>query len=236
MTTATTSMSSSPIQAPPSRTPPCRRPTTRTTTPRRRIPFPTTRWKRSSADGIVSWSEADAVGLTGDVEWGDRCDTDLGTYAYPDFFAGECVVPFEGDNGGATETGVTADTITIAVYTAPRSIPSSTTSPDPINNDDTPDEVFETHAGLAEFYGSFFETYGRTVELVQYPATGTSDDEVAAIADAETIARDIQPFMVWSAPTLQAEVVRRDACGERRHVQLPRRSEPHATTTPISTP
>jgi hypothetical protein len=157
-------------------------------------------------DGIVTWTEADAAGLTGDFEWGDRCDTDLGTYAYPDFFAGECVVPWEGDNGGATETGVTADTITIAVYTAPEVDPVLDYVTRPINNDDTPAEIFGNHQGLAEFYGAYFETYGRTVELVHYEATGTSDDEVAAISDAETIARDIQPFMVWGAPTLQAQV------------------------------
>jgi len=159
-----------------------------------------------SADGIITWTEADDAGLTDEFEWGDRCDTDLGTYAYPDFFAGECVVPWEGDNGGATETGVTADTITIVVYTAPEVDPVLDYITGPINNDDSPEDVFATHVGLAEFYGAYFETYGRTVELIQYPATGTSDDEVAAIADAETIARDFQPFMVWSAPTLQGEI------------------------------
>ena len=159
-----------------------------------------------TADGVVSWTEADAAGLTGEFEWGDRCDTDLGTLAYPDFFAGECVVPWEGDNGGATETGVTADTITIVVYTAPEGDPVLDYVTGPISNDDSPEDVFATHVGLAEFYGSFFETYGRTVELIRYPATGTSDDEVAAIADAETIARDLQPFMVWSGPALQLTV------------------------------
>lgn len=159
-----------------------------------------------TADGRVSWSEADAVGLTGEFDWGDKCDAELGTYAYPDFFAGECMAPWTGDNGGATETGVTADTITIVVYSAPEVDLVLDYITGPIANDDTPDQVFETHVGLAEFYGSFFETYGRTVELVQYKATGTSDDEVAAIADAETIARDLQPFMVWGAPTLQPEV------------------------------
>ncbi len=159
-----------------------------------------------TADGIVSWTEAEAAGLTGDFEWGDRCDTDRGTYAYPDFFAGECVVPWEGDNGGATETGVTADSIRIVVYTAPEVDPVLDYVTGPINNDDTPKDVFDTHVGLAEFYGSFFETYGRTLELVQYEATGPSDDEVAAIADAETIARDLQPFMVWSGPALQLTV------------------------------
>lgn len=159
-----------------------------------------------TADGLVFWAEADAAGLTGEFDWGDRCDTDRGTYAYPSFFAGGCVVPWEGDNGGATETGVTEDTITIVVYLGPEDDPIRQLVTGTLDGDDTPDEIFATHVGLAEFYGSYFETYGRTVELVSYGGTGTSNDEVAAIADAETIARDLQPFMVWGGPALQVNV------------------------------
>ena len=154
------------------------------------------------ADGIVSFSEAVAAGIEGEIDWGERCDTELGTYAYPDFFAAECVAPWEGDNGGETYPGVTADTIRIVWYAQPDVDPVYDYITGPINNDDTSDEVFATVQGLVEFYGSFFELYGREVELIRYNATGGSDDEVAARADAETIARDIRPFMVWNAPTL----------------------------------
>jgi len=159
----------------------------------------------ANADGIVTWAEAEAAGTTADIDWTDRCDTDLGTYAFPFFFAQACVAPYEGDNGGATETGVTEDSIKIVVYLAPEVDPVLDYVTGPINNDDTPTDIFETHVGLAEFYGAYYETYGRTVELVRYDATGPSDDEVAAIADAETIARDLQPFMVWGGPALQLQ-------------------------------
>ncbi|OWY59348.1 hypothetical protein B7486_75045, partial [cyanobacterium TDX16] len=53
-----------------------------------------------------------------------------------------------------------------------------------------------------EFFESFTETYGRNVEVEMYVGTGPSDDEVAARADAVTIAQDIQPFMVWGGPQL----------------------------------
>jgi hypothetical protein len=158
------------------------------------------------ADGVLTWAEAEATGTTADVDWGDRCDTDLGTYAFPFFFAGSCVAPFEGDNGGETSPGVTGDTIKIVVYLAPEIDPVLDYVTGPINNDDTPTDIFDTHQGLVDFYGAYYETYGRTVELVRYDATGPSDDEVAAIADAETIARDLRPFMVWGGPALQLTV------------------------------
>lgn len=152
-------------------------------------------------DGIVSWSEAEAAGITDEIAWGDRCDTDLGTHAYPSFFISECFAPFEGDNGGETHQGVTQDTIKVVWYTNMDDDPVLAYILGPINNDDRGDDVFATVEGLVEFYGSYFETYGRKVELIRYDATGGLTDAVAAIADAETIARDIKPFMVWNAPT-----------------------------------
>ena len=51
-------------------------------------------------------------------------------------------------------------------------------------------------------FNTYYETYGRKVELVRYDATGTISDAVAATADAETIADDIQPFAVIGGPLL----------------------------------
>ncbi len=158
------------------------------------------------ADGVVTWEEAEAAGITADIDWGDRCDTTTGRLAYPDFFAAECVAPFSGDNGGETYPGVTADTIKIVVYLPPDADPIMDFITGPINNDDTADEIFETYQGQVEFRSSYFELYGREIELIRYDATGTSADEVAAIADAETIARDIRPFMVWGQPAIAFKV------------------------------
>ncbi|MEZ5167268.1 MAG: hypothetical protein R2695_12570 [Acidimicrobiales bacterium] len=140
-------------------------------------------------DGITTWSEAEEAGTTGEIDWGDRCDTSIGRLAYPDFFAAECVAPFTGNNGGETAPGVTADTIKVVAYLAPEVDPVLDYITGPINNDDTPTQVFETLQGQVELYSAFFELYGREIELIRYDATGPSDDEVSAIADAEAIAR-----------------------------------------------
>ena len=160
----------------------------------------------ANGDSIVTFTEASDADMVDEIDWGDRCNTELGQLAYPAFSAGECVAPWEGDNGGETYPGVTADSIKVVVYVAPEIDPVIDFVTDAIKNDDTGTDVFETHQGLVELYGSYFETYGRTVELVRYDATGVSTDEVAAIADAETIVREHRPFMVWGGPALQGVV------------------------------
>ncbi|MET0159702.1 MAG: hypothetical protein ABW279_09475, partial [Acidimicrobiales bacterium] len=58
-------------------------------------------------EGALSFSAAEEEGI--EVDWPDTCDTERGTVAIPNYFAAECYAPFEGDNGGATDTGVTED-------------------------------------------------------------------------------------------------------------------------------
>ena len=96
-------------------------------------------------EGALSFSAAEEQGI--EVDWPDTCDTERGTVAIPNYFAAECYAPFEGDNGGATDTGVTEDTITIAYYQSP---------PNPISDfilggfgiTDTNEQACETIAGL----------------------------------------------------------------------------------------
>ncbi len=64
----------------------------------------------------LSFSDAEEQGI--DVSWDERCDTERGQVAVPDYFAPECYAPFEGDNGGATATGVTAESIKVVFYLA----------------------------------------------------------------------------------------------------------------------
>src|SRR5215510_13648217 len=53
------------------------------------------------------------------VDWGPNCDTTTGKVAVPSGYAPPCVAPWKGgNNGGATAPGVTADTITVALYQA----------------------------------------------------------------------------------------------------------------------
>jgi hypothetical protein len=152
--------------------------------------------------GVVSFSDAVANGDADALEWGERCDTSTGTLALPARPAPECFLPFEGDNGGATSTGVTADAVKVVVYLPQANDPVLSFIYRQIGNDDTPDDVFATYEGFNELLGAYFETYGREVELVRYDATGSSADAVAATADAETISRDIAPFAVIGGPTL----------------------------------
>lgn len=120
----------------------------------------------------------------------------------------DCFKPFTGDNGGATATGVTADTIKVVVWLAQPEDPVLKFIYAQIGNNDTPDQTFETFEGFAEIFNTYYETYGRKVELIRYNATGPINDSTAATADAETIARDIKPFFVINGPLLTKRVRR----------------------------
>ena len=150
----------------------------------------------------LSFPQAVAQGIEGDVEWGDRCDTARGRLAVPDYFAPECMAPFTGDNGGATAPGVTADEITLVNYVGQEGDPIIAYITDAIDNDDTTQQYFDTMKGLVEYYSAFYELYGRKVNLVTYEGTGGATDEVAARADAATIAEQYAPFAVLGGPAL----------------------------------
>lgn len=153
-------------------------------------------------EGVLPFSVARARGQADEIDWGPRCDTDKGVLALPISPPPECFAPFEGDNGGATETGVTADTIRVVVYLPQENDPILSFIYRQIGNDDTPDKVFRTYQDYNTLMRTYYETYGRKVELVRYDATGNIGDEVAATTDAETIARDLQPFAVIGGPAL----------------------------------
>lgn len=70
--------------------------------------------------GAISWTQAQDEGL--DVEFPDTCDPETGRVAIPYFYAPECFADVD-DNGGATHTGVTADSITVVYYSAPEDDP-----------------------------------------------------------------------------------------------------------------
>jgi hypothetical protein len=155
-------------------------------------------------EGVLSWSDAVEQGIVDDIDWGERCDTERGRVRYPSFFAPECYAPFDGDNGGATDKGVTADSIKIVYYQTPENDPVIDYITREIQVDDTNDETLETVQGWIELYETYFETYGRNVELVRFVGTGPSEDPVAARADAVTIA-DMDPFAVLGGPLLTSD-------------------------------
>ena len=147
----------------------------------------------------VTWDEAVEAGTEGGYDWGEDCDFDTGRVKLPYVHAPPCVPVFEGDNGGDIGAGVTAEQIRLVQYDA-----SESGSLDSLLGgaglQDTPEQQWATVQEWMELYSSVAETYGREIELVRYQATGGFDDVVAAQADAERIAQDIEPFAVLGGP------------------------------------
>ncbi|MFL6205147.1 MAG: hypothetical protein ACJ739_07320 [Acidimicrobiales bacterium] len=160
----------------------------------------------TNADGDpiypFSWADGEASGLTDDLEWGDRCDTERGTVAIPDVSAAPCYLPFEGDNGGATEEGVTADTIKVVRYLAPEADPVVKYITDAVAVEDTNADQMDTQNKQFALLQTYFETYGRKVEVEYYQSQGLATDATTARADAVKIAEDLKPFLVLGGPIL----------------------------------
>lgn len=116
----------------------------------------------------LSYSQAEELGVEADIDWGDRCDTSVGLIAVIDYFAPECMAPFSGDNGGATDQGVTADEITIVHYMGPDGDPIINYITDAIAVDDTNAQEKEVVADFVEYFERYYEFYGRSINLVTY--------------------------------------------------------------------
>ena len=161
-----------------------------------------------STDGKVTYpmtfQQAKDAGLEGTIDWGARCDTKLGTLAMPWFFAQPCMVPFQGDNGGATEQGVTDKEITIAWYLPMKDDPVMAYLTAPTQDKETQEEKMATMNDFIALFEQYYETYGRHLKVVPVQASGSAIDETAARADAVHIAKDIKPFMVWGGPLTTA--------------------------------
>lgn len=152
------------------------------------------------APEVIPWA-AEAAGTTASIDWGARCDTTTGKLAMPTL-AGPCFAPFTGDNGGATSVGVTATSIKVVAYqTNPNDTMAALVSGAAPGTTDR-DANFRTQQRYIEILSTYFETYGRHVELVGFTGTGQITDPVSAAADAETIARDLEPFAVIGGPLL----------------------------------
>ena len=149
---------------------------------------------------VLSFSAAEAAGI--EVEWGERCDTTTGRLAVVDYFASECYAPFTGDNGGETEQGVTGSTVKIVFYQGPEDDFIIRYITDALSIDETNQQEADTVRGMIDYYEAYYETYGRSVELITYESSGIANDEVTARADAVRIAEEFQPFMVWGGPAL----------------------------------
>lgn len=164
--------------------------TSTTEAPKSDIPYP------------LSFSQAQTQGKVDSIDWGDRCDTETGRIAAPDFFAPECMAPFIGDNGGSTSRGVTRGNIKIVRYQAADNDPIRTYINGGARIDDTGQQQSIVLADLMGYFNDFYELYGRSVELVTYQSKGPANDEAVARADAQRIAEEIEPFAVIGGPEL----------------------------------
>lgn len=142
--------------------------------------------------------DADEAGEAGDIEWGS-CDFITGRVEVPSVYAPPCVPAHEGDNGGATSQGVTADEIEVVVYRAP---PGSDISAALSGLLDDEEVQQRTREAYIEMFEDVYETYGRTVSVKVVVGSGPGDDEAAAVADAIRIAEEEQPFAVINGPGL----------------------------------
>jgi hypothetical protein len=154
----------------------------------------------------LSFSQAQELGIDADIDWGERCDTTTGRLAVPDYFAPECVAPWpdDADNGGSTDTGVTGDSITIVYYEGQEGDPIISYVTDAIAVADTNEQQFEMMANIIDYYETYFETYGRSINLVTYEGTGDATNVEAARADAIRIVEEYQPFVVFGGPALNS--------------------------------
>ncbi|WCO65297.1 ABC transporter substrate-binding protein [Iamia majanohamensis] len=150
-------------------------------------------------EGAISWTMAEEDDL--DVTFPDTCDPETGKVAIPFFFTQECFADVD-DNGGATSNGVTADSIKVVVYVAPEDDPVLDYVTSAIANDDTNQDVKDTYQGYVDLFNEYYQTYGRTVEVEFLDGSGTSDDEVAARADAVKAADEMGAFAVFGGPVL----------------------------------
>jgi hypothetical protein len=148
----------------------------------------------------LSFSQAQEQGI--EVAWDERCDTETGNLAIQWFFAPECWAPFEGDNGGDTTRGVTADTIKVVQYFGPDDDPIINYLSDAVAVTDTNAQSEQTARDMLGMFEQFYEFYDRTIELEVYVSTGLANDEVTARADAVRIAEDFEPFVVLGGPAL----------------------------------
>lgn len=153
----------------------------------------------ANPDLPLYFSEASDVNEVDQHEWGDGCDLVTGRVRLPSVYAPPCVPVHEGDNGGETSPGVTADTVKIVVY---QSMPGGDITAALQGLLDEEDVQQRTRQAYVEMLADVFETYGRTIELEVLVGSGAADDDAAAVADAIKVAEEIKPFAVLGGPPL----------------------------------
>lgn len=102
-----------------------------------------------------------------------------------------------GDNGGSTYQGVTATQIKVVRY-IPLSDPATDAVAQGLGAYDPPQDIDRISEVLRRYFNTHFETYGREVVFERVAASGPSDNDQTARADAAKIADEIKAFAVFS--------------------------------------
>lgn len=175
--------------------------------------------------GPMTPAKAELLGE--DVDFGPTCDVEAGRIMLPTVLAAPCVEPFEGDNGGATSPGVTAEEVKIVYYQAdPALDPLGAALISGAGADVDPDSANQAVQDYVALYNQVFETYGREVVVERFTGSGAGDDAEAARNDAIAIA-EREPFAViggpfQSSPVFSAELASRGiVCGPNCALAIP---------------
>lgn len=138
------------------------------------------------------------------------CDTAVGRLKMPTasgIYPPNCVSLWDRSarNGGTTWTGVTGDTITVAIYVAQDNAAAGAITAGAGVSDDTDEaEDDANRTRVIEAFQAHYETYGRTVRWVKIRGSGPSDDDAAARADAIKVATELKAFASIGDPSQAA--------------------------------
>jgi hypothetical protein len=153
---------------------------------------------RPSATTATTGTVAAAAGTAAALLPSPACDAGTGRLAVPTRFAPPCVASVA-SNGGATWAGVTAATITVAVYLARGDVAADALAA-AAGNRDSSDEVAATYRSYVDYFEHHYQTWGRRLRLVFVTPSGADDDPVRGRADAVRVATEIGAFASWGGP------------------------------------
>jgi hypothetical protein len=155
-----------------------------------------------ASEGPYPWkypaSGTTTVG-TGTTVGGLKCTP--GTAQFPSPYADPCVAKFTGNNGGATSTGVTKTTITLAERRFATTANAEQLAADArAAGDALPAVTQQVQNVFVNYFNKVYDLYGRKVVLEPVTATGNSTSEALnegqaqACADATTIVNQMHAF------------------------------------------
>ncbi len=139
------------------------------------VVWPSTGPEQVAADDVEEGIEGEPA--TG---WGTTVSlcTDRELQVPDDPYSPPCFA-FEGDNGGATSKGVTADAITVSYrQTAEPNVLALLAQLMGIEYDETAEDLQRTMLGLVDYFNASFQMYGRQMELEIFDGQGTLTGEL----------------------------------------------------------